>query len=113
MMVMQLKDQYTITVFRRLTQMCRPKNKCKNDYHRLYIFVHSSNLIACCTQEPNARFTYCQRYHFRTVTPISVEKIAEQYKSACYSHNTALVDNQHPKDPDVHRKTDLTQVRKF
>lgn len=63
-------------------------------------------------QEPNARFTYCQRYHFRTVTPISVKKIAKQYdKFVHYPHNTALENNQHPKDPDVHRKADLKQVR--
>ena len=75
--------------------------------------AHVHQIIACRMQEPNARFTYCQRYHFQTVTPISVENITEQYKFTSRSHNTALVDNQHPKDPDNHRKADLTQVRKF
>lgn len=65
-------------------------------------------------QEPNARFTYCQQYHFRTVTPISVEEIPKQHdKFVCCPHNTALEDNQHPKDPDIHRKADLKQVRKL
>lgn len=111
--MMQLKDQHTITVFRHLTRMCWPKNRCKSACHRLYILYTFTKLIVCYTQEPNARFTYCQQYHFRTVTPISVENITEQYNFTSCSHNTALVDNQHPKDPDSHRKADLTQVRKF
>ena len=110
----QLNNQHTITVFRHLTQMCWPKNRCKSGCHRLYKLQIFIKLIACCMQEPNARFTYCQRYHFRTVTPIIVEDITKKYdKYASHSHNTALVDNQHPKDPDSHHKADLTQVRKF
>lgn len=65
-------------------------------------------------QEPNARFTYCQQYHFRTVTPVSVEEPAKQYdKFVHYPHNTALEDNRHPKDPEGYRKADLKQVRNF
>ena len=65
-------------------------------------------------QEPNARFTYCQQYHFRTVTPVSVEETAKQYdRFVYYPHNTALEDNQHPKDPEAYCKTDLKQVRDF
>ena len=65
-------------------------------------------------QEPNARFTYCQQYHFQTVTPTSMDEIAKQHNQfTCYSHNTALESNQHPDDPDFHRKADLKQVREL
>ena len=113
-MMMRLKDQCIITAFRHLTQTYQLGKKCRSDYHRLSIFSHTSQILLYCMQEPNARFTYCQQYHFRTVTPISVEEIAKQYDQfVYYSHNTALEDNQHPKDPDAHRKVDLKQVRNF
>ena len=48
------------------------------------------------------------------MTPLNVEKITEQHdKFVCYPHNTALENNRHPKDPDIHRKADLQQVREL
>ncbi|XP_065909362.1 uncharacterized protein [Dysidea avara] len=86
--------------------------------HNYSIQTFNSNRLATkrmqqrLAQDPKARFTYCQRYHFRTITPISVEKIPDQYSGpdfVIYPHKTSLESNHPPQDPDFYKKEDLMQ----